>query len=502
MLGCLCGWCVLSVLCVLSVSGCNLSALWGLDAPRPALASNDVFKVDPACPDLIIDRSGLAQVPRIVTLSGRRHGTGLGAEAVPITVRLGACEGGGRDTSNKDTSNKDASNKDAGPVSTASGATIKDAGSTSDAGLGTNSAAANACHSGATLDNTLTEQVELIEHQDGGCHRRSPALLECTLNARGEATFEVQGHFPNGELSLGGFAPFCVTPLEVGDQHAHRTEEYIVPRFGASQLAVAVLQLSNSTATTAATADAGCDTLFSCATARARATFRAGVVSADIPTGDLRVSDLLPVVRDVDLTVDISSLDTLPQTASAFLSKTPCNEAPDAGPMAGDSSFSLPIRSRQSGTDTFYLCASGFAASYQVTANLTGAPTAATDGGSDTTSAPSADAPVALPSTVVLTALPEGYVAEPAVGGLIVNTLLCGGSRVHTDPHSLQVSGATPIGPDDQLVLACAAPKLADDAGTSPAGSAGQSTDAATACGQITLTPNTGGTCRLDAPQH
>ena len=172
-----------------AASGCNWSALWGQDAPRPALDSNDDFRVVPRCPELIVDPSALATVPTYVTLSGRRRDSGLGAEGVPVTVTLGQCD------------TQDAGTPDAEPIDAAVG--DADAGDEATGG----------CGAGLPLLDEAVGKLELIGTAERGCRQRSPSELDCTLNARGEASFEVSGVFPNDEVSLGGYLPICVAPV-------------------------------------------------------------------------------------------------------------------------------------------------------------------------------------------------------------------------------------------------------------------------------------------------
>ena len=71
------------------LTGCTLDSLWGSDSPRPALHKDDQFKVDPLCRDLVVDTNSLAPVPVVVTLTGKRRGSNLGAESVPVAVTRG-----------------------------------------------------------------------------------------------------------------------------------------------------------------------------------------------------------------------------------------------------------------------------------------------------------------------------------------------------------------------------------------------------------------------------
>jgi hypothetical protein len=484
-------WLVVTPVLVVSAYGCNWSALWGLDAPRPALASDDTFAVDPLCPDLIIDRSGLALAPRIVTITGHRNGSRLGAESVPVTVRRGPC---------------DQSADAGGPLADGGSSTKSNPNASKDAGSRATSAAANAasCYAGGQpLDNAYANAIELVEHQDGGCRQRSPSLLECTLNARGEAVFEVQGRVPDNQLSLGGYVPICVSPLEVNsvgnEQRSHAQELRIVPRLGTSMLALAVLQLPDAKGPSEPQADAGaatgCDMLFDCAQRRARATFQAGVVSADIPVADLRTGDFLPVRRDVELKLHLRTLNALAgDAANAFLSKSASCPTTDAS-LTGDNALPLSIRNGASDTDAFFLCASRYSSSYQVTAELTAMGTM----DADASAAPQAgrDAPAVRPNMVMLPALPQGYATEPSAAGAVVDTKLCGGEQVHAPLGSVRISGATRVANDDRIVLACAAKESDQDGGAVTSTQGVQSADASD-CGHVMLAPITGGTCRLD----
>ena len=475
---------VVSVLAASGACGCSWDALWGLDAPRPAIGPNDPFRVDPLCPDLIVDPSGAAAVPRIVTLTGRRQ-SGLGAESVPVSVRRGPCS---------DAFDAGAAVADGGATQGSAQAMPADGGP----GSATEGEAASGCYGASeALDSAYADAIELVELEDRGCRQRSPSLLECTLNARGEAAFGVLGHLPDDEVILGGYVPICVTPLEIKGSRKRR-EVRVFPRLGSSKLAVAVLQLSGDQPPAEAPEGAACGSLYDCDEPRARATFQAGVVSADIPTPELRASDFLPVRRDLELSVHLRTLDTAAGAAAgAFLSTSAsCAAGGDAG--APEPDLQLEIRQPLRDTDVFYLCATGFSASYQITAELAVADAA--DAGTPT-AASNVEAPAARPSTVALMPLPEGYVSEASSAGQIVHTALCGGMLGPTDPEAIRrVSGARIVDHEGRVVIACESIDPDADAGAASAvGSQGSSM--AAACGEIALELTSGGTCRLDVTE-
>src|SRR5262245_55920089 len=82
---------LLLLVCAAVASACQ--TLYGVDTPRRSLQKPDSFEVEPQCPDLTIDSASLVATLRVITLTGRRWQTGLGAESVPVTVNIGPCEG-------------------------------------------------------------------------------------------------------------------------------------------------------------------------------------------------------------------------------------------------------------------------------------------------------------------------------------------------------------------------------------------------------------------------
>lgn len=467
----------LCTLVALTAFGCSWDALWGLDAPRPSLAPGDRFEVDPLCPQAIVDPSGLAVVPRIVTLTGRKQGSGFGAESVPVSVRRGACAhalNGGDGGSSR-------------PAASASG----DGGSEN----------AFSCYAGAeVLDNSFADAIELVALEDRGCRLRSPSLLECTLNARGEAAFEVVAHLPDDEVIVGGYVPFCVVPLELERSESYKPQKQrelrVFPRLGASRIAFAVLELASDEIAAAIPPEgASCTSLFECNDRRARARFQAGIVSADLPASELRPSDFLPVRRDVALSVQLRTVrDAAGRDEAAFLSPSSSCAVPDAGVAAG-SSLPLQIRATARDTDVFFLCASRFSSSHQLSIELAAA--ASMDAGASPEQI-NADAPASRSSTVMLPALAQGYVSEPSAAGVVVRTRACGGTESATDPAAVRrISGAHSVDTDGRLVIACATTDE-NDAGGTPQTAAAPDSGAVQACGAITLELTSGGTCRLD----
>ncbi|MGD8860932.1 MAG: hypothetical protein PVI30_13055 [Myxococcales bacterium] len=461
------------IICALLVGlggGCTLDSLWGVDAPRPSLQEKDTFQVDPLCRGHIVDDGAVAPVPSYVTLTAKRWRTGLGAEAVPVTVTLGACE--------LDAGDGGA----AGPISRCS----RDLG---------------------RLPQPLIEQFELEARDNQGCRRRSPSRLDCTLSPRGEASFGVISRLREEHLTERGYVPVCVRPLEIPFEEAdgggaqtpvhHLTEVWVIPRAGTATQALATLEVSAPELLVRAETDATCDRLYDCDQARVRSSFQAGFVSRAIPADALRPRDFLPVRRGVALRARLEVIEPpqleRPVPGSAFLSGTD-----DCDGSARE--LRLEIPAGLTATPVFYLCAPGSGGTYSV---LTvqeetraaldggtldaGAPDATTaDGGAEAAQDP--DQLVVHASEVTAADLVRGYRATTTGDTLRLETQLCSGERRPTATAEVEVRDPLDIADGDAIVVDCSAGDD-DDAGSGSAACAG---------GEIELHVSGGDSCRLE----
>ena len=389
-------WLIGGCACVLA---CD--TLYGLDTPRPALGDHDTFQVVPACADLPIDPSGLALVPTVITMTGLRADLGLGAESVPVAVRIGRC---------------DSPDGAAGaPSEAAAGAAGNVPASSAGAG-GADSEPDVACTgAGQFLSNLDFALFELTALEARGCRQRSPAVLECTLDANGEAAFGVVSRLQD-DFNVNGALPICVTPFESSTRK--QTQVAVVPRAGASRVALAVVELDEEgDGAPLIPLDTSCESALDCSQVSARARFQIGVVSRDIPAEAIRRSDFRPVTRNVVLTAEQQVLSQSAASAAPFISTDPScrlevtagegGQASDAEP----SKLDLHIDSGQRASEVFYLCASSFGAEVEITTTLV-------DGG--------AAAPVIVPRTASLLALTQRYRAVSEGTKSVLFSQACG----------------------------------------------------------------------------
>lgn len=480
--------------------GCSCEALYGFDSARPSLAADDTFDVDPECPDLPLDPSGVALVPRVVTLSGRRAKTGLGAEGVPVSVRIGRCE---------EIGNADGAAGAAGATGVAGAAGVEGAS-------GSHVVPGPTCVGGLQpLEQPQRAAFELDAVEGRGCRQRSPLRLDCTLDPAGEAAFEVVGQLLDDGLSLTGYLPVCVTPLELDVELGPSapkflTEVGVIPRFGSSRVALAVVELKDEESAPVVPSG-NCASLVNCDRATARAVFQAGIVSPDIPSGEVQKSDFLQVTRGIELMADLAVLSS-PTGEQPFLSIDPkCSpttsdagtsdaggqaSAGDGGALATASGNSIPlsIEQGQSATQVFYLCAPGDPSSNEVTPQLTDANS---DAGSNS------PAPILRSARVDLPAVTQSYSAEPIADQWVLFMQDCGGGPEPATQSSVRIQSPLSVS-GDQIVIQCGATEAdaavnppdasgGSDAGSLPEASPGD----AGVCGPITLELLPGGTCDL-----
>lgn len=476
------------------VSGCSCDSLYGVDSPRPTLSDRDSFDVDPACPELALDTAALAAVPRIITLTAKRA-SGLGAESVPVSVRMGSCTADEVDAGRTDPS---AAHPPRDPTPDSS-----------------TTPSAQTCVNGMPpLDHVTMSSFALTADEEHGCRSRSPSRVDCTLDARGEARFGVVGEVPADGISLTGYLPLCITPLELGaGRPAHQIELGLVPRLGTSRVALAAVQLQGGDVPPTVEQGATCDALIDCSALRARARLQVGVVSADIPSGQARDTDFRPVIQQVSVRAGLRVLTELPSgSPMPFLStEGSCSGADEsAGQDAGVeetalSGPSLHIRREQRGSEIIYLCASGHGASYEITPELF---------------ADNAAQPRLEPSVVSLVPLREAYMAERREDDMTLLARDCGGSPVAATQDAVMIGGRLSMHPDgDRILIAeCGPPtpvSTADGRARPAAGDA--AADAAMSdpaepqpaetavedsftCESMQLELLTGGTCALNIP--
>jgi hypothetical protein len=509
-------WKVCSCVCLFvaaGIQGCSCDSLYGLDSARPALGDEDTFDVDPACPDLVLDRSALALTPRVVTLTGRRE-NGLGAESVPVTVRIGDCD------EVDDHGGKPPASGDGGAdaeLDAVDGAVAADASAPAAEGEMSVPSAPVCTASLPVLDRELAAAFELVEIDDRGCRSRSPFRMDCTLDASGEAAFGVVGQLPADGVIFAGYLPICVTPLELNEgARCHQKSLSVIPRFGRSQVALAVVELGGDEAEPVS-AGAQCESLLRCEELRTRARFQAGFVSTDVLAGGARAGDFRSLSREATLTAELRESSALPVGPEPFLTTdSACRRAADlpprdagvseAGADAGGDAEDAAVDSQelegpvlrigagQRDTPVFYLCAPSYAASYQVTPRLV---------------SPVSDSTLAASANVELTALREGFVAVPVGNDLVLFEQRCGEERRAALRSSIVERPPSVTDQGDQILISCPrspeqdaqTPSDAslDDANPSgpEGGSAGGSADGA-ACQSVTLELSSGGTCSLN----
>lgn len=413
--------------------------LYGLDTPRPALSGDDTFTVTPRCADLPVDPSGLALVPTVITMTGRRAESGLGAESVPVSVSVGPCQ-------------------DEGSMAEASAGAAGQAG----AGGSADGTAPSCTTSTPGISALDAAQFELTALEARGCRQRSPSLLDCTLDPSGEAAFGVLSRLQD-QLNVSGSLLICVSPLALGAK-SHEKVVAVVPRIGASRVALAVVQLDGDEAVSVIPPASSCESVLDCDRPSARARLQAGVVSRDIPTALIRRSDLRPVTRRTQLAVALQTLKAPASGGMPYLSLDPnCEPSADesgaggAGGATGegDPALEVQIAAGQSASDVFYLCAPGSAADAELTASLI-----------DT----SAVAPFQVPREVTLNALTTAYRVETQGDARVLASQACGEAQRPVAPGALPVQPA--LSSDGQRVLVSCPAEPSGASGASDAGGA------------------------------
>jgi len=414
----------LVLLCSTILVACTLDSLWGVDSPRPALQQHDIFAIDPLCRDLIVDTEALAVVPVVVTMTGKRRDSGLGAEGVPVAVSRGACDGTGFTAD----------------------ASVLAAEVPEGTGVEGGKAARKCMRSARPLADNLSDRVMLRERPNEGCRLRSASRLDCTLNARGEASFEVISNLTEDEVTdLGagpGYVPLCLRPLEFGHMSEevdgstrtniryHSQELWVLPRAGRTSTALATIVQEVQAPDVLSDVDSrACDTLYDCVTPRERATLLAGFASREIPQDTLRREDLLPATQTVDVRAVLSVVRKPDADAAIYLSSGDCRGP--TGPLALD----MQIAQSEASTLPFYVCGPGHEAEYSVVTRLLSADDAPADAGADAAvdggvePADEAESPDVVVHAASVTAISQakGFVVVSSGEAAAVQTLTCDG---------------------------------------------------------------------------
>jgi len=514
------------LLSVLSGAACN--SLWVRDAPRPTLKGEDQFTVVPVCPDLIIDSTSVATVQRLITLTGRRFETNLGAESVPVQVHIGSC----CSTGSPRPPAPDASGPPDGDFSADADAPSDDVTTDVDApppgrslirasaaadasgeagGVCAASTQAEACSLDFDpFDVRAASAFELVAPQQFGCRQRSPSQLDCILDPNGEAAFAVRGTLDDRASLIPEYLPICITPAMVDDKCSKQREVRVIPHSGTARFTLAVVKLPGGDTAPPVAGNGSCSNILDCNRLRPRAQFLAGVVSTDIPAVAIRTSDFLDVKRDISLSIALTTLTQLTGNARAFLSLDQTCQTVDGGAAK---SFSVAVEKGHRESATFFLCAPSEEASYRL---VPGAATdiRAVDGGGPP--ATGASSPLLGPSLEFsVAALTEGYVVQPSGGQDVLFVRQCGGQLARAQASALRtiappltlINGAIVVAPcpgpgprstadaandiqDVDVEGADIQDAYIEDADVQEAG--------ASTCRPFTLELNAGGTCRLD----
>lgn len=458
--------------------------LYGFDSPRPALGRYDRFEVSPQCLDLPVDPSAVALVPTVVTITGRRGGSGLGAEAVPVSVSVGACA-----------DHEESHGSGGAAAGGAAGTDEDDESSEAVSGAG--------CTTAEPLNALDSARFELQAIEARGCRQRSPSRLDCTLDASGEAAFGVASRIQDA-FNLTGYLPICVRPHELqndsgSDGRSKARELAVLPRVGSSRVALAVLRAGEEPAPPFENG-ARCDSVLACESTRVRARFQVGAVSADLPASTIRVEDFRPVTRNVSLTALLRVTNASASGATPFLTTdSSCDRPPQRSANGGaggddgeadDAGVLLELRAGQSGSDIVYLCASGFAAAVEVTAAL-------------------ADAGAGMVNVIAerseLLPLNRAYTTQAVGADEVLFSERCGEQAQPVPPAGVRIDSSTglTVSSDGQRVVATCPGSRADGAGGADAsaggsgGEAPETTPATLGC-SLTLSVSPAGTCTLE----
>jgi len=326
-------------------------------------------------------------------------------------------------------------------------------------------------------------QFELTALEARGCRQRSPSVLDCTLDASGEASFGVQSRIQD-DFNLNGYVPICVTPLY--QRSKPPMEVAVIPHVGSSRVALAVVQLEGDEAIPASAQDASCDSFLACDEVRVRARLQVGVVSRDLPAASIRRSDFRPVTREVKLSAELQALTAAASGSAPFLTKNPDCQAPapaaSSGSGGADATEGVPLHidAGQSASDVLYLCASSHASLSQVTATLVDS---------------DASSPVLVPKEVSLRAVTHGYSAERQGEAWVLFSQACG------ELSRPAIPGAVPpqdsVSTDGQRVLLLCVAEAPGAGGAGGAGGAEASGGSGPTSCAISLQTGPAGTCNL-----
>lgn len=432
-----------------ALAAASCSTLYGYDSPRATLLEADTFHVDPPCVDLPVDNAGPVRPESHVTLTGRREATHLGAEGVPVSVRLGNCES--EDLAGRLDPGNDASSQ---------------AGNEPSASVQQNQQAS--CGSLGTGDLELGD-FELLALEGRGCRSRSRVRLDCTLNASGEASFGVTAHLPPG-LLLDGSIPICITPNELPnqvvsseDESTHQQTIFVRPRSAASRVALAAAYLDSGEAGGELTNGQDCRQLRDCGQVTSRARLQVGLMPIDSPRDAVRISDFRTVRRAVDV---VAQLDTLTGPDEAYLSLDGRCGLPESG--APTPSLELVIDANHRSSPVVHVCSTGRKARLAVT------PT--------TVSFELANSVEVVTTPLELDALLEGYSGQLITDTWTLYEHRCG------EPPTVALSGAS-------FSPTCLA--STPDAGDGDAAVDAEVSQATGPCDPVIVPLQTGGSCSL-----
>ena len=467
-----------SLLLLFGFASC--STLYGLDSTRPSLGKDDEFVVDPVCLDVPIDPSAIATVERIVTLTGRRGRSNLGAESVPVSVRIGDCDCLSEHDA-KGAVSPDGPALDCGAEESAGGMAGVPGMAPGDPRR------APSCAMGLPLLSKADSSIFELKALEGrGCKQRSPSRLDCILNGSGEAAFGVTA-FPRPDaLQLAGYLPVCITPNDLDKQipseganngdSTHQQTMAVIPRFGGSRVALAVAELARPSVTPGSK----CESLVDCDAVHARARFQVSFVSPDVPANSIRDSDFRAVSREVLMSAELSMKAG---QGFAFLSLDPSCKSPnpqveDDADGASGATLNLRIGNGQSDSEVFYLCAPGGAAEYEIIPALR-------DG--------SIESPVLRSAEVSVEALTSGYSFTTQGNEQVLVAHRCGAGQSPAMVSSFVVQAPLSVSPDGQrIVLACDTGDIDQTAGE---GGSAQMVACGSTLLELQLAPE--GTCTL-----
>jgi hypothetical protein len=438
---------------LLLASSC--SNLYGGDSPRASLRIGDTFEIDPRCVDLPIDGAALVRPERFVTLTARRGNTDLGAEGVPVSARLGMCEG----------------------MSIDAGASMDGGGNgVTDSRIGQPQQPrfeGNTCGGPTGFGDLEIADFELVSLEGRGCRRRSSARLDCTLDASGEATFAVTA-FVGAGVILDGVVPICITPNELPARHGSKSDIdafqeviFVKPRSATSRVALAIARVDTVESAEPIADGTDCSELRDCREIRSRARLQMGFAPIDVPRESVRSSDFRTVQSAFNLSAQVQVLSGISEL-TAYLSQDPNCALPDSGVPDVALNLELPIGHRSTGV--FHVCSDGSATRVEITPDVV-------DGNSGSVEI--------VPAVVGVDALLSGYRAEEVGNAWTLFERKCGQADTvalagaSLDPNCSPLPGFFDAGSADANVIDAEAARSASQ------------------CGPIILPLQTGGTCSL-----